>query len=300
MRLTGKNNQLSACLHSFVRTRWNTVVEMFESFLRVHAEIQQLLTKDDILARFTKINVTLLTEVINFLKLFKNVSVELESDKNVTSVKILPAIEMIIDHIKIQQDDSPTIRKMKERAETYINDNKRDVLPKNYELWAFFHPNFKRLQGFKTIDKSVVMESIEFLVGLHNDTVNNVLISTETESVNEPSSVSNRSPKESVFNSLQDNVDMDNHSISAEMDRYMNTKHAVVNNLLDWWSQHKEMYPQLYQYFLLFAAIPATSASAERIFSDAGNIITNKRSRLSPKNVNQLAFLHRNYKRKNY
>lgn len=102
------------------------------------------------------------------MELFRDVSVEMESDKQVTSVKILPAFEMIVEHIKIQPTDSAIIRKMKTHAETYINENKHDILPHNYELWPFFHPDFKRLQGFKTIDKSTVMQSIEFSVGLHN------------------------------------------------------------------------------------------------------------------------------------
>lgn len=297
MRLTGKNNKLSATLKSYIKTRWNTVVEMFESFLNVYTEIRPLIIKVDILSRHDRVNVTLLTEITGFLKLFKNVSVELESDKQVTSVKILPAYEMIMDHIVICQNDSATIKNMKKRANDYINNNKEQVFPKGYEMWAFFHPNFKRLQGFKTIDKSIVMQQIEFDIGLMpqlgstNETnVSSVLVSTST------SSSSASKSKNSVFNALQDDVEMVNRSLSAEIDRYLNMKHAAVDNLLDWWNQHKEIYPQLYRYFLQFAAVPATSASAERIFSDAGNIITNKRSRLSPKNVNQLAFMHRNHR----
>lgn len=303
LRITGKNNLLSASLVSYCKTRWNTVVLMFAAFLKVYNEIRVLLNEENI-TRFNRINAEQLTEITKFLELFKNVSVELESDKQVTSVKILPAFEMIIDHITIKPNDSPTIRKMKIRAAAYIDEHKSEVLPDKYELWPFFHPNFKKLQGFKTVDKFTVMQNIEFLVGLNNETSNNVHVSVSVPSDRESVSQSNtsiRSPKKSVFNSLQDNVDVDteNHSTAAEIDRYVNTKHATVTNLLEWWTQNREVYPQLYRYFMLFAAIPATSASAERIFSDAGNIITNKRSRLTTKNVNQLAFLHRNHKRMN-
>jgi len=41
-------------------------------------------------------------------------------------------------------------------------------------------------------------------------------------------------------------------------------------------------------------AITATSVSAERCFSTAGNIVTRKRASLSPENINLLVFLHQN------
>lgn len=294
MRVTGKSSHLSAGLKSYVKTRWNTVVEMFISFLSVYAEIRELLTKDDIRELFDEINVSRLTEITNFLKLFKTVSDELEADSEITCVKILPAMETILNHIKIHQNDSAIVKKMKTSAEKYIDENKKEVLPCNYELWTFFHPNFKRMHGFKSIDKDTVMQSIELAVQVHSDTTANENIAANTDSVS-----CNRLEQKSVFHLLQDDDDGDDggNSVSNEINRYINSKHATVaSNLLDWWIQHKETYPQLYQYFLSFAAIPATSASAERIFSDAGNIITNKRSRLTPKNVNMLAFLHKNHK----
>lgn len=41
--------------------------------------------------------------------------------------------------------------------------------------------------------------------------------------------------------------------------------------------------------------IPASSLPCERIFSSAGNVVTEKRTRLSPGRVEQLVFLHNNY-----
>lgn len=275
---------------------------MFTSFLQVHTEIRTLLTAPDIIARFDRINITTLEMVIPFLEVFKDISVELESDKEITSVKILPAYETIIKHIEPTPNDSTIVKKMKSRAKIYIEQNMKEILPAKYQLWAFFNPKYKRLQSFKSIDKSTVVQQIEFEIDLMgNSSTNDSMGNASNTQVNDgelviqqASSRSKEHTKRSVFDVFQDHIETVNDSISEEIERYMNSKNGNVINLLDWWFTHKEIYPNLYRYFLQIAAIPATSASAERLFSDAGNVITDKRSQLLPKNVEFLVFLHRN------
>jgi len=48
---------------------------------------------------------------------------------------------------------------------------------------------------------------------------------------------------------------------------------------------------------LKYACIPATSVPSERIFSKAGQIVSQRRNRLSPKNVDVLIFLNKNLER---
>lgn len=301
LRVTGKINKLSVSLNAFVKTRWNTVCDMFATFIDAYEEIRALLNgRDDLINRYNRINIDTVTEVKEFLDLFKKISDELQSDKVVTSVKILPAFEMLVEHVKIQTNDSVIIRKMKNRATEYIDENKADVLPKNYELWTFFHPGFKHFQGFKTVDISIVMQTLELSISIMQSPGAIGNMTDENENIDELSNRSandseKRKRKSSVFNKLQDTVESTGN-LSNEIERYLNCSHGTVNNLLEWWNLHKDVYPQLYKYFMEFAAIPATSASAERIFSSAGNIITQRRNRLTPQNVNQLLFLHKNKK----
>lgn len=311
LRVTGKCNKLSKSLKSYSKTRWNTVVDMFESFIDVHTEVRSLLTATDIVARFDRVNITNVQNITEFLRVFRDISIQLESDKNVTSVDILPAYEKIMKQIEVDENDSLIIKKMKARAKVYIDDNIRDVLPANYEVWAFFNPKYKHLTAFKSIEKSEIMRRIESavnsLVGENNlldgnddNGTANAFISNTSSTVNSESlePTSNRSKQSTkrpnVFDSFQDEIDDENTSISDEISRYVSSKHGPVINLLDWWEHHKNIYPRLYRFFLSIAAIPATSASAERIFSEAGNVITEKRSQLLPQNVQYLVFLHHN------
>lgn len=67
---------------------------------------------------------------------------------------------------------------------------------------------------------------------------------------------------------------------------------SSTQQVLEWWIERRMVFPTLYRVACVYLAVPATSGSSERVFSDAGNIITKKRNRLSPENANNLVFLH--------
>uniref|UniRef100_A0A0A1WDS8 Transposable element Hobo transposase n=1 Tax=Zeugodacus cucurbitae TaxID=28588 RepID=A0A0A1WDS8_ZEUCU len=70
-------------------------------------------------------------------------------------------------------------------------------------------------------------------------------------------------------------------------------------DVLKWWGVNENRYPLLSKVALKFLTIPASSAPAERVFSLAGNVITEKRNRLGPTSVDNLLFLHSYYKHMN-
>lgn len=65
-------------------------------------------------------------------------------------------------------------------------------------------------------------------------------------------------------------------------------------NPLEWWNQRRGVYPRLYKLVLKRLCIPATSVPCERIFSKAGNTLTEKRNRLTSKNLSMIMFLNHN------
>ena len=65
-------------------------------------------------------------------------------------------------------------------------------------------------------------------------------------------------------------------------------------NPLEWWKVRQRTYPLLTKVVRKRFSMVATSVPSERLFSSAGNVINQKRSRLLPDNANKLVFLFEN------
>ncbi|CAF3517065.1 unnamed protein product [Rotaria sp. Silwood1] len=65
-------------------------------------------------------------------------------------------------------------------------------------------------------------------------------------------------------------------------------------NLLQYWDANKSIYPNLARVAKKILAIPASNTSVERLFSDTGNTITDRRTRLDVDKINNLLFIKRN------
>ncbi|CAG8752634.1 7185_t:CDS:2 [Rhizophagus irregularis] len=63
---------------------------------------------------------------------------------------------------------------------------------------------------------------------------------------------------------------------------------------LVWWRDHRSSYPILSKLAQKYLSIPSTSVPSERLFSDAGNHVSAKRTRLAPDLVDRILFLKRN------
>ncbi|XP_026464721.1 zinc finger BED domain-containing protein 1-like [Ctenocephalides felis] len=81
----------------------------------------------------------------------------------------------------------------------------------------------------------------------------------------------------------------------SEIDIYITEKPISKRDcVFEWWRRNENKYKKLSMIAKKYLAIPATSTPSERVFSTAGNIITNRRNCLRPDNVDMLVFLYEN------
>ena len=96
---------------------------------------------------------------------------------------------------------------------------------------------------------------------------------------------------------IYDDEDNDNSNdlSTNELDKYLDVNKVPIASKqtqpLIWWKEREKEFPALSKLAKKYLAIPATSVPSERLFSDAGNQVTSKRSSLSPKTISQILFL---------
>lgn len=99
----------------------------------------------------------------------------------------------------------------------------------------------------------------------------------------------------------QQDVSSDNSSalqnnLHPELQRYL--REEVIRcgefDLSLWWQLNKTKFPTLHRIFLKYSFVPASSSAVESEFSYAGLIITNRRSKILPENVNDLMVARNN------
>ncbi|CAG8658958.1 9372_t:CDS:1, partial [Ambispora gerdemannii] len=90
----------------------------------------------------------------------------------------------------------------------------------------------------------------------------------------------------------------ESQSVREEVYTYMDnivTPQATPDiNPWEWWAEHEKKFSILAIMTHKYLSIPAISVLSERLFSDARNHYSPKRSRLSPSVVNKLLFVKRN------
>lgn len=85
--------------------------------------------------------------------------------------------------------------------------------------------------------------------------------------------------------------------IIVELDKYSYLNeplHPRTEDPLEWWSLNKNVYPILFEIMKQRFCIQATSVPSERIFSKAGQVVTERRNRLGSSKINEIVFLNVN------
>lgn len=97
------------------------------------------------------------------------------------------------------------------------------------------------------------------------------------------------------------NIPVEKNSIQdlnqIELDKYLSLPSVGLNcNPLQWWKIFHSEFPTLAKLAMKYLCVQGTSVPSERIFSCAGNVITDHRSSLSPEHAEELIFLSMNAK----
>lgn len=95
-----------------------------------------------------------------------------------------------------------------------------------------------------------------------------------------------------------ENVETVRSKVSEEWKTYARMESILNADPLAWWRDHSQTFPVLAFLARILLSIQAASVSSERLWSDAGLILTDMRSSLSDENFSQLLFLRQHVSRR--
>lgn len=297
-----------------VPTRWNSTFDMLNRLLKVkNAVIATLaLVKNEL--SLSKEDWVVIEKVVPILQIFDDVTVEISSEKNVTLSKVIVFCRILkrqmtqylneLDKhsLSVENDTPSCVRKLlmtiNEQCQKRFNNLEKNCL---YAESTILDPRFKSKgfreeQNFKT-----AFDSLKHKVASMAQTKTTQPTRTASASAVEevlPSTSSAAEDKRrrfwDVFDSEMESLVPQNTTAAGivELNQYLNE--PLLNRSGDpllWWDARKNVYPILYRYMLKRLNLVATSVPCERIFSKAGLIQTDRRSRLSAKKVSQLLFI---------
>ena len=170
-------------------------------------------------------------------------------------------------------------------------------------LWHYWHDSEDiglvatlldpRLKSMKAWSDKIRNETIDKLRAEFKIWQNIVMADESLDPV-ERSSSSAPSFMKKIFSHSRDQVV--NHEI--EIDNYLNEiitpTLPETTDVYQWWHINQRSFPVLSRMARKYLSIPATSVPSERLFSDAGNQVTPRRTRLASEVVSQLLFVKRN------
>lgn len=80
-----------------------------------------------------------------------------------------------------------------------------------------------------------------------------------------------------------------------EIDKYLKMPLSErTSSPFQWWEVNSKSFPNLAELAKKYLSAPATTIFSERLFSEAGNVLDDKRNRLNAENCEKLIFMHHN------
>lgn len=263
-------------------TRWNSTCLMFESLLEAKEGIVAIMsTNPSNIIPLTEVEWEMTQKMYKCLKPCLEICDFLGGSKYVTASVVLPAITHLRVSLKITDTDPGYVTRFKTALLDDLTE-RVNAWPKieMYQEATALDPRFKYLKCLPREARELVWNRIS----------NKVVTTAQTEIKQ------NVKKRKLVFEEDDDDKREETAPLTplaTEVDVYRSLAELdddFADPLL-WWKTHSIQLPLLSSVAKKLLCVPATSVPCERVFSDAGNIVTKRRAALDPDHVNTLTCL---------
>eukprot|EP00063_Salmo_salar_P052190 XP_014027025.1 PREDICTED: zinc finger BED domain-containing protein 4-like isoform X1 [Salmo salar] len=277
-----------------VTTRWNSTFDMLERYLEQQAAVYSALTdktlkKNKDIVTLSDDDVKVAEEVLQVLKPLKMVTTLLSTETALSM--ILPLKTRILQSMVPSEEDSTITRDVKAAIREDLNPryppNVQDYLHRSTALDP-------RLKSLSHLDPALCQRTYSHLT--------TEIVATEDGQATEPTeadseaSPQNHSAMKELFGETFASKDTGKTFANTIKEEVASSVIPLDGDPLAWWKSNECKYPHIAMMARCYLAVPGTSDPSERVFSTAEDIVTAKRSSLSPDNVDILIFLKNNFK----
>lgn len=288
--------KLKSTLKKYVETRWDSRVTMMMSVAENLDDIKRISLTDPKLAEILSvINPHRLQEVIEILKPFKEEREILCAEKTPTIHLVLISRQVLRDHLDVVAHEDQTIKDLKS---VLRKDLDKTLVVSNIHLAAsMITPEYRSVSMASNEEAAAARTCLQGLLQEMD------LQSPEVSS----------SPSSGISSSLSQSNPEDN-PVVAKRRRYADKPTSVVDDEdelekyfkfertqqhmnmcpIEFWVAKAIDFPRLSKVALEILSIPATSCSSERSFNIAGLVLTDRRSSLTSKHLNNSIFIKSN------
>lgn len=248
----------------------------------------------DPVSRLTESEWVYLKHIVKILKPFEEITTEISAEKQITASKVIVMVRGL-KNILVKQskciNDCHTAFLFINKVIDNVNERFRNY--EAIELLAkatFLDPRFKSKGFVDSNALKVCKDSIlqELKSVCQND-------NTITDVQPDEGHYNESSIWGDFMKSVSNVVSNPTSTSIIEMRQYTEDSLLHLNaDPLNWWKSRENLHKSLSKLARKYLCIPATSVPSERVFSKTGQIISDRRSRLKPSNVQKIIFLNQN------
>ena len=320
-KLREKQSMLKLPTHALIQdcvTRWGSTLSMLERLMEQQAAIAAVLVEGRVRHLMPEGDDWLLIEsLVSILKPFQLATEMMGGSKYPTLSTAKPVIHKLITRtLKEDESDSTVVAEVKRKMKYDLQQRYQGhSVKKLLDVSAFIDPRYKELPFLDPNDRKFIIDEVEDeLLALEGDMPDDIVegdsetveitecISEEIVIVEPPAKKRKEGPVHKLIGELfhqhsQSSHPLSPHSskVSKELELYKAEKSPDLDSdPLSWWNARRLLYPLMCKLVEKYFAFVATSVPSERLFSASGNVIVNKRNRLTPENADKLIFLHEN------
>lgn len=236
--------------------------------------------------------------MIDFLRPFKEFSDIVEVSKKPTLQNVVPGVRSLLATLSPNTTDSLFIVELKKTAKSLLSE--KFIFHQLHRVALFLNPKMRSLKPLFQMERDETLRDVLGLIDQISIDTDGILADSALEehpyNSSGPSAIKKRRTTGLLAAWEDDEMDIQENSAptaAMELETYKNfpVPAEIEFDLLEWWKTQSGQFPRLSILAKRVFCIPASSASSERNFSAAGLVIDKLRSKINPKNVDDLLFL---------